>query len=322
LFIGSNISHGQYGKIPESYLLLNNRQGGFEAAIDQYAPELKFAGKVNASQWYDITGNGALDLVLAGEWMPIQIYQNDGKGNLSLMDLPGLNEQKGWWNSLSISGAGNNLQIIAGNHGLNSKLKASREKPLTLYLKDFDGNNQLDPIMFHYMGESQVPFASRDDLIKQIPSLKAKHRSYVEYAKLDKPSQLFNEKDLQEAIILEVTQFQSGIFSYTGKDFLFEPFPLEAQLSPILDQVFLNDTGTIFTVGNFYPFRTDIGKAAAKPFNLLKNNADGINHFYTELNQKEFWGEYRKIKGISVGGTPKWLAVRNNDRPILIEMKK
>ncbi|HSJ69119.1 MAG TPA: VCBS repeat-containing protein [Anditalea sp.] len=322
LFVGSNISHGQYGKTPESYLLLNNRRGGFIPATDQFAPELKHAGKINASQWYDITGNGALDLVVAGEWMPVQIYQNDGKGNLSLMDLPELDKEKGWWNSLSITGKGNTLQIIAGNHGLNSKLKASSEKPLTLYLKDFDGNNQLDPILFHHMGESHVPFASRDDLIKQIPSLKRKHGSYVEYAKLDQPSQLFNEKELEDAVKLEVTQFQSGVFNFTGIDFIFEPFPLVAQFSPIMDQVYLNESGTIFTVGNFYPYRTDIGKAAAKPFNLLKKDSNGMIHQITSLNQKEFWGEYRKIEAIIVGGTQKWLAVRNNDHPVLIEIKK
>lgn len=322
LFVGSNISHGQYGNMPESYLLLNNRRGGFIFATNQFAPELKHAGKINAAQWYDITGNGAMDLVVAGEWMPIQIYQNDGSGNLSLMDLPGLNEETGWWNSLSISGHGNNLKIIAGNHGLNSKLKASKEKPLTLYLKDFDGNNQLDPILFHYMGESLIPFASRDDLIKQIPSLKRKHGSYVEYAKLHHPSHLFSKKELQEAVKLEVSQLQSGVFSFTGNDFLFEALPLEAQLSPILDQVYLDESGTIFTVGNFYPYRTDIGKAAAKLFNILKEDSNGLKHHHTALNQKEFWGEYRKIKPITIGGTKKWLAIRNNDRPILIEMKK
>ena len=322
LFVGSNISHGQYGKIPESYLLLNNRQGGFVPATDQYAPELKFAGKINASQWYDITGNGALDLVIAGEWMPLKIFSNDGKGNLSPMYFPNLNKEKGWWNTISITGKGPDLKIIAGNHGLNSKLKASREKPLRLYLKDFDGNKQLDPIMFHFMGKSQVPFASRDDLIKQLPYLKRKHSSYVEYAGVNRPSHLFSEQELEEAVILQTDQLQSGLFRFNGEDFDFKPFPLEAQLSPILDLVPLKDSDLILTVGNFYSYRTDIGKAAAKPFNLLSTDTSGSTYHATDLNQKEFWGEYRKLRPIIIKGEQKWIAVRNNDLPILLEMKK
>ncbi|KEO75068.1 VCBS repeat-containing protein [Anditalea andensis] len=322
LFVGSNIAHGQYGKTPESYLLLNNKSGGFITATDQYAPELKQAGKINASQWYDITGNGALDLIIAGEWMPLQIYQNDGNGHLTLMNLPGLSDHKGWWNSLSISGEGANIRIIAGNHGLNSKLKASKEKPLKLYLKDFDGNNQLDPILFHYMGESLVPFASRDDLIKQIPSLKRKHGSYDEYAGLDQPSKLFSDEELKDVIILEATQLQSGIFRYTGEDFLFEPFPREAQFSPILDIAEIDKTGMIITVGNFYHYRNDIGKAAAKPFNLLKYNENRLVLQAAAINHKDYWGEYRKIKPITIGNRVKWIALRNDDKPILIELKK
>lgn len=172
------------------------------------------------------------------------------------------------------------------------------------------------------MGESQVPFATRDDLVKQIPSLKRKHDSYIEYAQLDRPSQLFNKKELEGAAKLEVTQLQSGIFSFNGADFKFKPFPLEAQFSPTLNQIYLNEIESILKVGNFYHYRSDIGKAAAKPFNLLAKKDNKWIHVPSGLNQKEFWGDYRKIKPITVGGTQKWVAIRNNDQPILIEMKK
>jgi enediyne biosynthesis protein E4 len=320
LFVGSNISHGNYGVAPESYLLLNRGNATFTKATDRFAPDLARIGMVNDAQWHDLNGNGAPDLILAGEWMPIVIFENDGKGNLSKGNYPELEKRTGWWNSLlvqDITGDGN-PEIVAGNLGLNSKLKASEEKPLFLYLGDYDQNGQLDPILFHHMGEALVPFASRDDLIKQIPGLKGKHASYADYAKSRTPKEVLGVETATEKI-LETVELSSGVFSWSGKDFKFTAFAPEAQLSPIKGFVFMVEEQLLLSAGNFYGFRTDLGKASSLPF--LAQYFDGSNLYPTSLLRSIPQGDYRQVKAITIKDGKYFIAVRNNGSPVLFEIE-
>ena len=49
------------------------------------------------------------------------------------------------------------------------------------------------------MGEKLVPLATRDDLIKQIPAVKRNHSSYLEYAAISSPEDLFPKEILDQA---------------------------------------------------------------------------------------------------------------------------
>ena len=54
-------------------------------------------------------------------------------------------------------------------------------KPLLMYLGDFDSNGGSDHILVYYNEEDSYPFTSRDQLVKQIPSLKKKFLKYRDY---------------------------------------------------------------------------------------------------------------------------------------------
>ena len=154
---------------------------------------------------------------------------------------------------------------------LNSKLKASKEKPVVLYHHDFDSNGQADPLIFHYMGDQLVPFATRDDIIKQISSVKKQHNSYIDYSKISGPESLFGKEILDQVNSEKAYEFRSGVyFQQPDGSFQFSTFPWKAQLSPIEAIFWDENSKELWLGGNFSGFRVDLGKAMANSLTKLK----------------------------------------------------
>ena len=181
LFIGSRSMPGVYGLPPTSMILKNTSKGNFEAiASERY-------GMVTDSQWSDINNDGQLDLIIVGDWMPITLMINTGNAHFEdQTEKYGLDKTNGMWNTLIIEDLDGNgfKDIIAGNAGLNLKWKASKEKPIKLYIDDFDGNGQPDPLIFYDFYGHYVPFASKDNLMGQLPYLKKRFLSYSDFSKI------------------------------------------------------------------------------------------------------------------------------------------
>ncbi len=79
LFIGGRTRHKEYPKPVSSYLLRNESKAGkpkFVLANDQIAPELNDLGLVCDALWTDYDQDGWVDLMLAGEWMPLTLFKN------------------------------------------------------------------------------------------------------------------------------------------------------------------------------------------------------------------------------------------------------
>lgn len=331
VFVGSNIVSGAYGLNPQHYLLINDGRGRFQNQITQRLPDHRSLGMLNDSEWFDYDQDGDQDLLVAGEWTAISLFENDGLGNFKKATIEGFEKTEGWWYSLSTADINQDGKpdIVAGNLGLNSKLKASTEKPVRLYLADFDQNDQTDPFVFHYQKGVESPFATRDDLIKQMAAIKKMHPDYSSYSKIQGPEDLLGQALNGATQTKPVYTFESKVFLNEGKN-TFKPIslPQEAQYSPIMDIVVDDINGDnnvdLLLFGNNYTYRNDYGRADAKPITLLLGKGSGLFAPSNDsvISTAENWGEYRSAKKLIINNRSTYLALRNNNRPILLKKEQ
>jgi len=98
VFVGTRLIPGSYPKTPKNYILIN--QNGKFSIQNSKTPIL---GMVTDALWQDIDADGWEDLIVVGEWMPMQIYKNTN-GTLKPFDLDFIDVKddkittEGWWN--------------------------------------------------------------------------------------------------------------------------------------------------------------------------------------------------------------------------------
>jgi hypothetical protein len=318
LFVGSSVRSGDYGASPKSSLLINQGNGQFKDETRKWFGEEVDFGMVNTATWADLDGDGKASLLLSGDWQGIRAFQPESGAGMKEVVLSGLEFAAGWINSLQaadVNGDGK-LDLLVGNVGLNTKLKASKEKPVWLYHHDFDGNGQADPLIFHYMEEKLVPFGTRDDLIRQIPSLKKNHSSYTAYAKINGPEDLFPKAVLDKARKLPAYSFQSGVYFQDAKGgFEFVPFPAQAQWAPITSILVDPSNKQLWLGGNFSGFRADLGKSVNIPvLSYLWKNGTWVPMALETLVPGPV--EVRSLQRIQVKGEQWVLGIKNGASPI------
>ena len=127
LFIGGRSVPWAYGQTPRSYLLENNMHGKFIDVTAKYSSELGNIGFVTQALWFDLDKNGEKDLLISLEWGGIVAFMN----NHGSFTKKILSDKKGWWNFILPCDIDNDgdIDLIAGNLGLNSRLKASGGNP-------------------------------------------------------------------------------------------------------------------------------------------------------------------------------------------------
>ena len=320
LFVGGRSIPGQYPLAPRSYILENDGKGTFKDITESVNQSLQNIGMVTDAIWTDFNSDGKKDLMVVGEFMNIRAFENfNGK----LKELPqnsGLKNSKGWWNSIKEGDFDNDgdIDYIAGNFGLNSQLKASITKPIQLYLKDFDNNGSLDPILCSYLMGESYPVFSKDDLIGQLSYLKGKYLNYSDYAD-QKITDIFTSEELAKALLFEAQTFQTSyIENLGGNKFEIRALPAAAQFAPIngvLIQDF-NKDGNLdaLLAGNFFGTRVKYGRYDANKGVLLLGDGKGdfknINNNKSGLNID---GEVRDIISVLNSDNQQLIIFTRND---------
>ena len=166
LFIGGRQVPGKYPFPARSYILENKSANGvvkFEDVTSSVAPDLLNAGMVTSAFCGDIDNDHWTDLVIAGEWMPICIFKNI-HGKFKKTTIEGT---KGWW--FSIDGADfdkdGDIDLVAGNLGLNFRYKASSDNTFDVYAGDFNNNGNSDIVLSYFQDGKQFPFGSRKSIV-------------------------------------------------------------------------------------------------------------------------------------------------------------
>jgi len=197
--------------------------------------------------------------------MGILFFENND-GEFSAIENHPLANKKGWWNKMHAVDfdQDGDLDLIIGNHGKNSRFKASEKNPIKLYLNDFDSNGSVEGILtFIDSNNNEFPYALRHDLIDQIKSLKKKFPNYESFKNATIETILETEK-LETAFVQEVN-FLASVILENKEDFDFTliELPTEAQLSPIyaIDHGDFDKDGDIDIVlgGNLYKTKPEVG---------------------------------------------------------------
>ena len=322
----SNMVPWQFGKTPTQYIFENDGQGNFKDVTLNFGIDFKESGNVTDIVWVDLNEDNFLDAIVVGYWMPIKVFMNDGK-KLTLQKNTQLQKTNGWWNSIKANDfdKDGDIDFIVGNWGLNTRLKATPDEPITLYSNDFDDNGTIDPVITHFYQKQETPFASKDELVKQIPFLNKKYLSYKDFANASFTDLLPKEK-IYKAYKKQIFELGSCYFENLGNTtFKKHQLPFMAQISSVNDIAIddYNNDGfmDVFLVGNNYNINTQLGKLDASHGVILLNNKIG---FFDESLDQDFniSGEARNIKKLLINNEMFYVISINNDVPIFIKLHK
>ncbi len=276
LFVGSRSIPGAYGLSPESFIIEND--GGKGLKIFASLP----IGMITDSEWTDLNSDGYLDLIVAGDWMPITVFLNkEGTQLVDATNEMGLNNTYGMWNALEIIDINQDgkKDIIAGNVGLNFKWKASEAYPVNMYLDDFDENDQLDPIIFYNFFGKAVPFASKDKLTKQLPYLKKRFQDYQSFSEIETIEDLTGKKDDELIATLKINELRSVLLLNNTERFQKVPLPQKAQQSAIQDFEYDAEKQRLYFVGNYLNYVVELGMNSAQSGGVLSAFNKQTNEF-------------------------------------------
>ncbi len=313
VFAGVIADARQYGRAMTSYLLLNNGKGEFSIAGQQYMP-LHDLGMVTSAAFGDLNGDGKTDLVVAGEWMPLQVFINKGDH----FEKTSVANSAGWWQYLAVADADGDgdMDVFAGNYGLNSKLRASTAHPLRLYGKDIDGNGQADLLLSYSNAAGEYPFMGKDELEMQLPSLKKTFLDYRSFAGKTIP-EIFGSQ-LAQAPVLEVHTLGSSLFRNNGRgELLQELLPAAMQKAPMfaLLPVDLDNDGLtdLLGAGNMFGVSPYEGRYDASWGEVLMSKGRGNYQWLSPVNTGfQLRGQYRGLQRLHTPNGEYLVAAENN----------
>jgi len=325
LFVGGRARAVGYPLSPRSYLL-ENTGGAFRDATPE---ALRRPGMVADARWADLTGDAAAELVLAGEWMPIRVFERTGDGTFSeRTDRLGLEGTDGWWNRLRVAdldGDGDQ-DLVAGNWGENVQMDAGPETPVSIYADDFNRDRAVEPIMSHYVDGTEYPVPRRDRILNELSLLQARFPTYASYADATM-DEVLTERQRDRATHLKVHTFTTSLFEQTDDgSFTRRALPSEAQFSPtrgiVVRDVNGDDRPDLLLAGNDFTVRKPWGPSDAGKGLLLVNRGD----LAFEPHRPAESGFYAPgdVRDLLLVPTPErpLLVVGNNDAPLdLFELR-
>lgn len=322
LFVGGRNMPGAYPKSPNSYVLINEN-GRFTDKTYDWSFELSAAGMVTAAVFADLNKDDRADLILCSEWGAIRFFENIGKAFKEITETVGDPNLKGWWYSLTVADLDQDgdLDIIAGNLGLNNKFHPSKVKPLDIYMNDFDGSGTNDIVLAKVSNNETVPVRGRECSSDQMPFLKDKFPTFSQFANADLNT-IYGEDKLKAAVHLQATEMASMVLVNDGGKFQFKPLPMQAQLSPIFGSVVADINGDshldILAVGNMFGAEVETNRYDASIGTVLIG--DGKLNFHSiPVTESAFFTPYnaRSIASLRTAFGKRWV-VANNMGPLQV----
>ena len=316
LFIGARSIPGAYGKYHRSRILIGNAQGALFDVTERVFGEHVNLGMVADAAWLA----DSRELVVVGEWMDITV--------LDFKYLP-LEEKKipytaGWWNTIHAADMDQDgdLDLITGNLGTNTNLKASRDEPVNLYIRDLDDNQSPEAILSHYKDGVEYPYYGLDLLSKQLVALKKKYPDYGSFAN-SSFSEVFPEAQMEGAERAQAVTFESAYFeNQGGGDFVRKSLPDAVQIAPVYgiatDDFDMDGSMDFLAIGNSSGNQVKIGNLDASYGAFISMDKDNQQWKVTEARTSGFAanGDTRDIRILQGPGSTRWVLVARNNGPL------
>jgi hypothetical protein len=247
------------------------------------------------------------------------LRQQDGRF-VDVTAEAGLGETHGWWNTVAavdLRGNGR-MDLVLGNLGRNSYIRASADEPARLHISDFARTGGRQQILTFYKAGVCYPIAGRDDLVKLMPRLRSRYVSYADYG-ASRLEDIFDASELKSAQVLEAKEFSSVVALNNGDGtFSVAPLPVEAQFAPIrtvLADDFDGDGRTdLLVAGNFHGVTPMRGRYDASYGLLLRGDArGGLSAVDLETSGLVIEGEVRAMQLLRGANGARQVVVALND---------
>lgn len=333
VFVGGGVITGKYGMNDYSFVLINDGKGNFKETPSVFERNQRPSGIVQSAAWADLNNDGYPELLVAGEWMPLQRYTNRN----GVLKIENRDTNYGWWSSVLMTDIENDgdWDMVGGNLGWNSRLqipyddstghRMSDKKYIGMLVSDLDGNSSLDQVVTYDRDGIRYPVLSRDQFIRQVPSLKKKYLRYTDFARASSMDVVTNTKFTES----KATTF-SSLFLEGGEGARYEELPQEAQSFPVyaIHAMDINGDGLkdLLLAGNQYSVQPELWRqdAGYGVVLLASKKPDGISFRAVSPMQSNFVikGEVRSIKSLVTANKEQLILVaRNNDSLIVLKKK-
>ncbi len=326
LFVGGRSVPYNYGLIPRSYLYNNDGKGNFKDVTEQLNPLLANVGMVTGAVWANVAGDDKKELIVTGEWMSTKVF---GFNNNKFDEVKntGLENMMGWWQTIAaadMNGDGVD-DLIIGNIGENFYLRPEVNKPVKLWIADFDNNGAKEQFLTQTINKLDMPVFLKRDVTDQFPFLKKENLKHLDYA--SKTIQdLFDKTILNKARVSSFNYCSSIIAINNGRgQFAVKHLPVDVQLSSVnaLCVYDINNDGIkdIIAGGNLFTFQPQFGRLDASYGNIILGNGKG--NFTTVQNLKtglQLKGSVKDIIHLN-GKKNQFLFTQNNSSPLLYQLK-
>lgn len=261
IVVGEAMKTNCYG-LPGSALIFINA-GNNQYTLQENAATTDL-GMITALECADINKDGWMDIILAGQYMPIIVLMNEEGSFQRAEQAPALADTDGFWNcmkqaDLDLDG---DPDFIVGNLGQNHFFQDG----LTVFVHDFDENGTREQIACQFMDGAHYPIHEIDELYKQMPFLKKGFRSYGEFAQTSLES-LLPEVQLQAAHKLYLKESRSMILWNEGGQLKPEALPKTSQYSTVnailIDDFNQDGVPDLLLGGNDYKYKPQFGRQDA-----------------------------------------------------------
>lgn len=328
LFVGTRLIAGKYTFPATSYILINEN-GIFKKTSKEIAPDFQNMGMVTDAVFSDIDKDGDEDLLVVGEWMKIKVFENESGTFTDSSEKFGIkDDSRGIWWSITANDIDNDGDddYILGNLGKNNKFKATKEHPFKVYANDFDGNGTNDIVLAKYYKDDYVPMRGRECTSQQMPYVAEKFKDFHSFAS-SKLVDILPEKKVENAVVYEISNFESIILINDQGKLTPKPLPIEAQISPIKSSLVddFNNDGykDVLVVGNHYGVEVETVRYDAGYGSLFLG--DGKNNFKflpPTSSGLHIPFDSRTIQSIKINKEKALLVTNNNDALVLLKKNK